>query len=60
MIPAASVGMTETPNTKHQTPEKLQFPNSKGEAAGDLVFEAWCLFGVWCLEFGVLAESNAP
>jgi hypothetical protein len=45
----------ETPNTKPQTPEKLQTPSSKA-SVGDgwnLVFGVWSFSGVWCLVFGV-------
>ncbi|PWU11502.1 MAG: hypothetical protein C5B50_23240 [Verrucomicrobia bacterium] len=43
---------SQTPNTKHQTPEKHQAPNSNSRPqllkVGD-----WSFFGVWCLVFGV-------
>jgi hypothetical protein len=44
----------EAPNTKHQTPEKLQAPSSKLEArAAVWSFGTWVFFGVWSLVFGV-------
>jgi hypothetical protein len=57
--------MKKIPNTKHQTPNNLQIPNTQWDATVDfrlptwsgaherLVFESWCLSGVWCLEVGV-------
>ncbi|PWU15244.1 MAG: hypothetical protein C5B50_15700 [Verrucomicrobia bacterium] len=44
--------MNKTPNTKDQTPEKLQTPNTNGNEHA-LGFGAWCFSGVWCLVFGV-------
>ncbi len=44
----------ETSNTKHQTPDKPKTPSFR--AMRGFGFGAWCLFGVWCLVFGVLAE----
>src|ERR1051325_2340269 len=43
----------KTSNTKHQTPNKLQAPNSKKTVCGGKRFEAWCLRFFWCLVFGV-------
>src|SRR6185369_3675254 len=45
-------------NTKRQTPNTRQAPNTDLQPARrtvpcPLVFGAWCLFGVWGLEFGV-------
>jgi hypothetical protein len=47
--------MSETPNTKPQTPEKLQTPNSKIPQASSafLVLGIWSFLGVWILVFGV-------
>jgi hypothetical protein len=48
--------VSETPNTKHQTPTNFQIPNINSLVALQccrLVFEGWRLFGVWCLVFGV-------
>jgi hypothetical protein len=47
--------MKQTPNTKHQTPGKLQIPNPKSQPVSNprLLFGVWDLFGVWCLVFGV-------
>jgi hypothetical protein len=46
----------QTPNTKHQTPDKHQAPNTNSHAgrcwASGLKFDVWDLFGVWCLVFG--------
>jgi hypothetical protein len=45
----------KTPNTKQQTPKKLQTSNS-GIRCMDFngeTFEYWCLPDVWCLVFGV-------
>src|SRR2546427_91382 len=46
--------MGKTPNTKHQTPKKLQTSNPKLQTRAGLKFGTWDLFGVWCLVFGVL------
>src|SRR5439155_3074313 len=52
----------KAPNTKHQTPMKLQVPSSKHRrgskfqarsAARGLELGTWDLFGVWSLVFGV-------
>src|SRR5438045_1819660 len=51
----------ETPNTKLQTPEKLQVPSSKrGPRFGGwhLEFGTWDFFGVWCLVFGALRSVS--
>src|SRR6266498_3252734 len=51
-----------SPNTKHQTPMKLQAPSSKRQrgskfparsAGRGLELGTWDLFGVWSLVFGV-------
>ena len=50
----------ETPNTKLQTPEKLQAPSSKLEARAavwSLELGISLVFGAWCLVFGS-AESE--
>src|SRR6266568_4044243 len=48
----------ETPNPKHQSPEKSQTANSKTcRRLAALEFATWSFFGVWSLEFG--ASSNA-
>jgi hypothetical protein len=43
------------PNSKSQTPKKLQIANSNADESlnGILKFGAWSFFGVWNLEFGV-------
>src|ERR1051325_9791903 len=47
--------MAETPNTKHQAPEKLQTPSSKPDSARggiwSLELGVFMVFGVWCLVF---------
>jgi hypothetical protein len=43
----------ETPNTKHQTPEKHQTPNTKAKRTRRLELGVWSFSGVWCLVFGV-------
>src|SRR6266487_2320536 len=48
-------GENETPNPKHQAPEKSQASNSKtGRRLAALELGTWSFFGVWCLVFGVL------
>ncbi|PWU09140.1 MAG: hypothetical protein C5B50_28015 [Verrucomicrobia bacterium] len=47
----------QTPNTKHQTPEKHQASNTKYPDRTDLRFGVWSFSGVWCLVFGVLATG---
>jgi peptidoglycan LD-endopeptidase LytH len=50
----------QTPNPKHQTPNKHQASNinqRRRSRVAPLKFEIWKLFGVWCLVFGVLAAS---
>src|SRR2546425_4706534 len=50
-------GENETPNPKHQAPEKSQTSNSKTcRRLAALEFGTWSFFGVWSLEFG--ASSN--
>src|SRR5204863_7450128 len=56
---------SQTPNTKHQAPEKFQCPNPKRTAAAasqigparseadDLQLGIWSFFGVWSLELGL-------
>jgi len=46
-----------TPNTKHQTPKKLQKPNLKPEHWCGLMRDAWCFSGFWCLVIGVWTVS---
>jgi hypothetical protein len=44
----------ETPNSKHQAPEKFQAPNPKCRSdTAELELEIWSFFGVWSLVFGV-------
>jgi hypothetical protein len=52
----------KTPNSKHQTPEKLQEPNFKHQIergswilkfGASLALRAWSLVLLWSLEFGV-------
>jgi hypothetical protein len=44
----------KTPNTKIQTPEKLQIASSNMPVLQrHSVFGAWSFFGAWCLGFGV-------
>src|SRR6266498_1126955 len=48
-------GENETPNPKHQAPEKSQTSNSKtGRRLAALELGTWSFFGVWSLEFGAL------
>src|SRR6266536_2593080 len=48
-------GEKETPNPKHQAPEKSQTSNSKtGRRLAALELGTWSFFGVWSLEFGAL------
>jgi hypothetical protein len=54
----------KTPNTKHQTPEKLQAPSAKLQkparsADGGVMFGSWRFVGVWCLVFGVSLELGS-
>jgi len=45
--------MAQTPNTKLQTPEKLQAPNCKLQRVGrGLELGTWDFFGGWSLVFG--------
>src|SRR6266850_4046102 len=53
----------QDPGSKIQTRSKLQDPKVTGWLERGLVFGARCLFGVWCLVFGVctaLAFTPAP
>src|SRR2546426_382135 len=44
----------KAPNTKHQTPKKLQGPSSKATSLRQVLeFELWDFFGALCLGFGV-------
>src|SRR6266496_512218 len=48
-------GENETPNPKHQAPEKSQTSNSKTcRRLAALELGTWSFFGVWSLEFGAL------
>src|SRR6266487_3858115 len=48
-------GENETPNPKHQAPEKSQASNSKTcRRLAALELGSWSFFGVWCLVFGAL------
>ncbi len=42
----------QTPNTKHQQTSQLKTP-----ILPDRQRRCWCLFGVWCLDFGAWASS---
>jgi hypothetical protein len=49
-------GLSKTPSTKHQAPEKLQTPNTKASRnRWSLEFGAFLELGVWCLVFLALA-----
>ncbi|PWU21923.1 MAG: hypothetical protein C5B50_00595 [Verrucomicrobia bacterium] len=53
----------QTPNTKHQTPEKHQFSNTRRTGRARLKLGVWSFFGVWCLVFGVCvcsAQAQSP
>jgi hypothetical protein len=51
----------KTPNTKIQTPEKLQIPSSNTAVSPRyLEFGAWIFSGVWCLVFGVSISHLSP
>src|SRR5438445_2169527 len=44
----------KAPNTKHQTPKKLQGPSSKAASQRQVLeFEVWNFSGAWCWGFGV-------
>src|ERR1051325_270967 len=43
----------EKPNSKLQTPEKHQTPNTKSQGGRSLKLGVWSFSGVWCLVFGV-------
>src|ERR1041384_2334337 len=45
-------------NTKHQTPNTKETPNSKHQS-DELRFEIWCLRFLWCLVFGFWCLSFA-
>jgi hypothetical protein len=48
----------ETPNPKHQAPEKSQAPNSNdGRPASVLELEIWGFFGIWSLVFGAFIHT---
>src|SRR2546425_8984828 len=48
-------GENETPNPKHQAPEKSQTSNSKTcRRLAALELGTWSFIGVWCLVFGAL------
>jgi hypothetical protein len=44
------------PNPKFQVPKKSQAPNPKRRAA-NLELGAWCFFGIWDLELGILLHG---
>jgi hypothetical protein len=49
----------KTPNTKSQTPKKLQFPSSNTPVLQrDLGFGAWIFSGAWSLVFGLLSTAD--
>lgn len=64
-------GMSESlqhiPSTKNQTPNKLQFPNSRQKLFSQMNFhrapvwileiDNWNLFGIWSLDFGISFTS---
>src|SRR6266545_1948952 len=44
----------KSPNTKHQTPKKLEVPSSKAASLRQVwEFQLWDFSGAWCLGFGV-------
>jgi hypothetical protein len=54
--------LCETPNTKRQTPNRNQLPNTNLQDAQVAVNAKglsvrWLVFGVWCLVFGVSAHA---
>src|SRR5882672_6145820 len=46
-------------NTKHQTPNTREAPNSKHEIARGVRFEIWSLEFLWSLELGVWSFSSS-
>jgi len=56
----------ENPNSKHQIPNKYKNSNFKllkllwiDYFILNLVLDIWILFGIWCLEFGILPTNFA-
>src|SRR5438045_1199079 len=56
-LAARRIFMLQTPNTKHQPPNKSQVPNTKPPPTFR-DYEAWCFEVFWCLVFGVWCFSR--
>src|SRR6266511_3293976 len=51
----------KAPNSKLQTPKKLQVPSSKAASLRQVLeFEVWDFSGAWCLGFGVSFSYVSP
>jgi hypothetical protein len=49
----------KVPNSKFQTPKKLQIPSSNTQTGQrSLEFGAWGFSGAWCLGFGVSSHRQ--